>query len=157
MSHINKPSIQPSHFLATDKSISKVHIIDKSLGRKNRASQSWSNMFGGNINIWSIWVLGIIFCLEYVSFYNTGEQKSLTAHPTCAGQSLGSLTPSKHELPVSRRRVWEGAPSLWPLPPSSGVSTAATLSAAAGEIQTGQLSYSRVLSFSLPSNPQPHS
>lgn len=55
-----------------------------------------------------------------------------------------------------RRRVWAGAPSLWPPPPSSGVSTAATLSAAAGETQKDQLSQKgRALTSPLPLHPQP--
>lgn len=50
-------------------------------------------------------------------------------HEQAKNQRLREL-PS--ELPEWRRRAWVRAPSLWPQPPSSGASTAATPSAAVG-------------------------
>lgn len=61
-------------------------------------------------------------------------------------------SPSHSELPELRRRVWAGAPSLWPLPPSSGVSTAATLSAAVGKQRKSVLPARKNLAIFLASN-----
>lgn len=84
----------------------------------------------------------IILCLKCIPMYFKipVSKKALLLVLHVQGENQALRSPPDGELPVSRRRVWEGAPSLWPLPPSSGVSTAATLSAAVGETQKDQLS-----------------
>lgn len=119
-----------------------------------------------SVKLWGSVMVIIILCFKYTYIYiytylyvcilKYRWAPSLTTHATCAGESPASHSPPSSELPVLRRRVWAGAPSLWPLPPSSGVSTAATLSAAVGETQKDQLSREdRVLAPSLPIYPQP--